>query len=200
LQEPDGQPIRKANVQLNGRQGPSAAQYSAITDAQGQFTIDDLQPGRYIVVVERPGFVQSGTGSRLTTISVQPGSGRNELIVHMQPAAIITGKIVDLDGDPIGNQLIVGAKSDTLRDYFTKSVTFEGRDVADSGFPVLPQTYLDVVISANGASITGKVVDANGQPIADATVVDVPSAEHRARSDLTSATPPMRPAISACAA
>jgi protocatechuate 3,4-dioxygenase beta subunit len=446
LQEPDGQPVRKANVHLNGRQGPSAAQYSAITDAQGQFTIDDIQPGSYIVVVERPGFVQSAKGGRLTTISVQPGSGRNDLIVHMQPAAIITGKIVDLDGDPISNvsvvairdgsvgagrnshnygnggtndlgefrisdlragrykitaspsqgsrppdlkennngkdqsiyltthypgvleggqavpveihagaetrinfglltgrayhvsgsvtgvpgkssmaqimlqangsggsqtaeqelseggrfeftnvlpgsylatlltvtfeggqpamqmlrlgqpievsnanveglrlqpeaagqvrgkfrldaaqkfdwtqltvlvfpveehgaefvslgamgppasstlnmdgtfelknvpggnyQLLVGAKSDTLRDYFTKSVTFEGRDVADSGFPVLPQTYLDVVISANGASITGKVVDANGQPVANATVVDVPSAEHRSRTDL----------------
>jgi protocatechuate 3,4-dioxygenase beta subunit len=445
LQEPDGQPIRKANVQLNSRKGPSAAQYSVITDAQGRFTIDDVQPGRYIVVVEHPGFVQSGAGGRLTAVSVQPGSSINDLIVHMQPAAVITGKIVDFDGDPMsdvnvtairagsvgpgrnshnfgngatndlgefrisdlragrykitasspqrsrppdlkeaekgqsiylttyypgvlqedqavalevhagaetrinfglltgqayrvsgsvtgvpgegsmaqiilqanrsgsggvqiapqelelreggrfeftnvlpgsylarliivtfeggrpnmqmlrlgqpievsdtnveglrlqpeaagqvrgkfrldsgqkfdwtqltvnlvpvgengvepesegfpaissvntdgtfelknvpgGNyQLVVGAKSNTLPDYFTKSVTFEGRDVADSGFPVLPQAYLEVVISANGASITGKVVDANGQPIADATVVDVPSTEHRTRPDL----------------
>jgi hypothetical protein len=91
----------------------------------------------------------------------------------------------ELKNVPGGNyQLIVGAKSDTLRDYFTKSVTFEGQDVADSGFPVLPQTYLDVVISANGASIMGKVVDANGRPVANATVVDVPSAEHRSRTDL----------------
>src|SRR5467141_1855421 len=43
LQEPGKQPIRKANVQLNGRTGPSAAQYSAITDSEGQFTIDDVQ-------------------------------------------------------------------------------------------------------------------------------------------------------------
>src|SRR6267143_1973399 len=52
LQEPDGPPIRKANVQLNGLPEPGLA-----------------------------------------------GSGRNDLILHMQPAAIITGKIVDLDGD-----------------------------------------------------------------------------------------------------
>ena len=100
LQESDGQPIRKANVQLNGRKGPTPAQYSAVTDAEGQFTIEDVQPGQYSVVVERPGFVQSNVG-HLTIISIQPGSGRNDLILRMQAAAVITGKIVDLDGDPM---------------------------------------------------------------------------------------------------
>lgn len=81
-------------------------------------------------------------------------------------------------------QLVVVARSDNLGDYFTKSVNLDGRDVADSGFPVRPETYLEVVISANGANIAGTVVDGNGQPIANATVVDVPSAEHRMRPDL----------------
>ena len=434
LKEPDGQPIRKANVQLYGRKRPTGSNYSAISDAQGQFTIDGVQPGQYVVVVERPGFVQS---NRRITISVEPASGKNDLILHM---------IADLDGDPIGGvsvtatragsmgaernsrnygnaatndlgefrisdlragrykitasppptspppglkenkngkdpsilltthypgvldedqavaveihaggetrinfglltgrayrvsgsvtgvpsqggmaqimlqakgrgglqvapqelgeggrfefanvlpgsyvarlimvtfeggqpairmlrlgqpievsnahveglrlqpeaggqvrgkfsldtgqkfdwtqlsvtlvsveeqgaelveeramdlptssnvnsdgtfelknvpggnyQLLVVARSNDLPDYITKSVHLDGRDVADSGFPILPQTFLEVVISANGASITGRVVDGNGQPIANATVVDVPSAEHRTRSDL----------------
>src|SRR5882762_9858578 len=76
LQEPGKQPIRKANVQLNGRTGLSPAQYSAITDSEGQFTIDDVQPGQYVVVVEHAGFVQSNIGSRLTTISAQPGADK----------------------------------------------------------------------------------------------------------------------------
>jgi hypothetical protein len=446
LQEPGKQPIRKANVQLNGRPGPSAAQYSAVTDSEGQFTVEDVQSGQYLVVVEHPGFVQSNTGSRLTTILVQPGEGKNDFIFHMQPAAVITGKIVDLDGDPMpgvavsasrtgsvgarrnshnsgsgstndlgefrvsdlragrykitafptqgsrpsnlkeGNngkdqsvyltthypgvldevqavavethpgsetrikfglltgrafrvsgtvtgvpsggamtqlmllskggvplgvtpqqlgeggsfeftnvlpgsylarliivtleggqprmqmfrvgqpievsdahveglrlqpeavgrvrgkfrldtdqkfdwtqlnisvftieesgpefafegamgfpatsrvnidgtfelknvpggtyRLVVGATSDKLRDYFTKSVSLGGHDVLDSGFQVLPETFLDLVVSANGASIAGTVVDADGKPVANATVVDVPSAEHRSRPDI----------------
>jgi len=434
-------------VQLSGRRGPGEAKYSAVTDAEGKFGIDDVQPGQYYVVVEHPGFVQAGSGGRRISILVQAGSGKNDLILHMQPAAVITGKIVDLDGDPMRNvsvsaigtgsagggrnshssgngatndlgefrisdlqagrykitasppqgshppvlkenggekdpsiyltthypgvldegqavpleihagtetrinlslltgrayrvsgtvtgvpgkggmtqimlqargsggsqmapqelgeggkfeftnvlpgsyvarlitvtfeggqpamqmlhlgqsievdnahveglrlqpevggqvrgkfrldtgekfdwtqltvalmsteedgveigwqqggmgmptvsgvnidgafemksvpggryQLEVGARSDKLRDYITKSVSLDGRDVVDSGFSVLPDTNLDVVISAKGASIAGTIVDAKGQPVANATVVDVPSEEHRMRADL----------------
>jgi|ERR1035437_6585669 hypothetical protein len=56
--------------------------------------------------------------------------------------------------------------------------------VADSGFIVSPGTSLDVVVSANGATIEGTVVDSKGKPVAHATVLDVPSAEHRNRPDL----------------
>jgi protocatechuate 3,4-dioxygenase beta subunit len=111
LQDPDEQPVRKANVQLNGRKGPGEANYSAVSDAAGQFKIDDAQPGQYDVVVERPGFVQSVTGGRRISISVQAGSGKNDLILHMQPAAVITGKIVDLDGDPMRDVSVSAIKT-----------------------------------------------------------------------------------------
>jgi len=101
-------------VQLNGRKGPAAAQYSAITDAEGQFTIDDVQPGQYVVVVDHAGFVQSGTGNRRISISVQPGSAKTDLILHMQPAAVITGKIVDLDGDPMGEVNVTAIRAGSL--------------------------------------------------------------------------------------
>ena len=79
---------------------------------------------------------------------------------------------------------MVGARSNNLRDYITKAVNLDGRDVAHSGFVVSPGTSLDVVISPNGATIEGTVVDSKGKPVAYATVVDVPSAGHRTRSDL----------------
>src|ERR1700747_3366309 len=62
LQGPGGPPIRKANVQLNGLLGGKLGQYSAITDAEGQFTVSEVQTGRYVAVVEHPGFVQSAVG------------------------------------------------------------------------------------------------------------------------------------------
>jgi hypothetical protein len=76
------------------------------------------------------------------------------------------------------------ASSENLADYFTKAVNLNGRDVNDTGFAVAADTYLDVVVSANGASIAGKVVDAKGQGVPGATVVDIPSMEHRGRIEL----------------
>jgi hypothetical protein len=91
----------------------------------------------------------------------------------------------EIENVPGGNyQLYVGGDPSKLADYFTKSVSLNGRDVSDSGFAVASKTYLDVVVSGNGASITGKVVDEKGQPVADATVVDIPTSEHRTRFDL----------------
>ena len=445
LQDPGGQPIRKANVQFSARDGQSLDQYSDTTDADGRFKLDDVKPGRYMATVEHPGFVQSASGKRPASILVQPGQGTTDLVFYLQPAAVITGKVTDLDGDPMRNvsisalrvgsalrginlhdsgnaltndlgefrisdlragrytitanppqglraphpelkdkvkenviytttyypgtmdkeqsvavevhpgdetpvsfgvlaspayriagtvvgvpsgaplteimlsskdhrseqnqqlgeggrfefqnvlpgsytvtllvvtdfsegkpamkmmrvvepievstadvdrlqvqpnpggavlgrfrmdtgqkfdwtqltvmllpveendmgitiagtsggpamsgvnkdgsfelknvtggsyQLLVGAKSNNLRDYITKSVYLDGRDIADSGFLVSAGTSLDVVISANGATIEGTVVDSKGKPVAHATVLDVPSAEHRKRTDL----------------
>ena len=80
--------------------------------------------------------------------------------------------------------LLVAAKSNNLRDYITKSVYQDGRDVADSGFVVTAETSLDIVISASGATIEGTLVDSQGKPVVHATVVDVPTAERRNRPDL----------------
>ena len=101
IQDPGGQPIRKANVALNTWDGQP--NHSATTDVEGQFTIDDLKPGQYNVVVEHPGFVQSGSVRRSISISVLAGQDKTDVVFHMQPAATITGKIVDVDGDPMSN-------------------------------------------------------------------------------------------------
>jgi protocatechuate 3,4-dioxygenase beta subunit len=116
LQAPGGQPIRKANVQFSATSGQSNGPYSATTDAEGHFRIDDAKPGRYMVTVEHPGFVQAGRGGRSTSILLQPGQGTTDLVFHMQPAAVITGKIVDLDGDPM-KDVVVSARrvGSTLR-------------------------------------------------------------------------------------
>jgi len=80
-------------------------------------------------------------------------------------------------------QLVVGTSSDQLRDYYTKSVIFGGRDVTDSGFAPNGDVQLDVVVSPKGATIEGNVVDSNGQPVPYCTVAVVPNLEHRARPD-----------------
>jgi len=103
LQEPGGQPIRKANVQFSARDGQSNGQYSDTTDAEGRFKIDDVKPGRYMATVDHPGFVQSVSGKRAAFISVQSGQDTTDRVFYMLSAAVITGKVTDLDGDPMSN-------------------------------------------------------------------------------------------------
>lgn len=82
-------------------------------------------------------------------------------------------------------QMVVGSRNEGLRDYITKSVNLDGQDVSDSGFTVRGASYaLDVVVSAHGGTIEGKVLDDKDHPVPYATVVCVPSPEHRNRPDL----------------
>src|SRR5215472_11882543 len=102
-QKPGGQPIRKANVRFIESDGQSNGQYFDTTDADGRFEFDDVKPGRYLATVEHPGFVQAASGKQRSTILVQPGLDITDLVFYMQPAAVITGKILDLDGDLMSN-------------------------------------------------------------------------------------------------
>ena len=90
-------------MQFSARDGQSNGQYSDTTDAEGRFKVDDLKPGRYMATVEHRGFVQSASGKREASILLQPGQGTTDLVFYMQPAAVITGKVTDLDGDPMSN-------------------------------------------------------------------------------------------------
>jgi hypothetical protein len=101
-----------------------------------------------------------------------------------------SGSVVGADGTfamknvPGGNyQLVIGAQSNDLRDYYTKSVMQGGKDVVDSGFAVSGDVSLDVVVSAKGATIEGNAVDSKGAPAAYSMVAVVPNSEQRARPD-----------------
>jgi carboxypeptidase family protein len=104
IQQLGGQPIRKANVRLSGiaeGQG-DAADLVAVTDAGGHFKIEDVKPGTYRVGYDRSGFVDAEKrhhGNRML-LSLEAGQEMKDLVFHMAPAAVITGKVTDIDGDP----------------------------------------------------------------------------------------------------
>jgi len=72
-----------------------------------------------------------------------------------------------------------------LQDYFVKSVALGGRDVTDSGFTVGgASNSLEIVVSANGATIEGVALDDKDKPASDVRVICFPDASHRERHDL----------------
>ena len=106
VQEPGGQGIRKVNVSLRG-----LSQYGATTDETGQFTIEGVAPGTYMVELARSGFAPDQKSNRDRQIKVVAGQDMKELVFHMQVAGVILGKIVDLDGDPLRNVNVIAIRS-----------------------------------------------------------------------------------------
>ena len=96
-----GQPIRKVNIQVFGGAGQSYGRHEAITGADGTFTIEDMTPGRYNVTMQRAGFAQTPASRGQGTFTLASGQSLSGLVFRMQAAGVISGKIVDADGDPM---------------------------------------------------------------------------------------------------
>lgn len=112
-----GEPLRRVNLTLRpfgpgtgsvGMIGPAApaAPYAATTDADGRFRFEKVDPGSYRMMAERQGFVRQEYGARPnsmigTTIQVAPGQEIKDLNFKLIPQAIITGRVLDEESEPL---------------------------------------------------------------------------------------------------
>jgi len=105
-----GEPLGKARISLRREAQRDSVgypgSYSATTDPGGRFTIPNVEPGTYRLSVARTGYVDADFGSRdyLTsgtpfTLSVR--QRKSDINVRMTPNAVVTGKVVDEDGEPM---------------------------------------------------------------------------------------------------
>jgi hypothetical protein len=103
VQEPGGQGIRKVKVVLIARMSQTTPVYEAITDQAGQFKVENVEPGEYAVRLERPGYAADAKTKLDKTVKVIAGQDTKDLVFRMLAAAVISGQIVDLEGDPVPN-------------------------------------------------------------------------------------------------
>ncbi len=90
-----GAGLRKAYLtltQVGG--GPS---YHAVTTDQGTFAIDSIAPGNYHLDAECSGFLDARHSPELRLIANQNLTG---IEVKLIPQAVLSGRVVDEDGDP----------------------------------------------------------------------------------------------------
>ncbi len=106
-----GQPIRKATVTLHwvgaaSHSQQSPAPYTATSDAEGNFIFEAVDPGRYMLSSDRPGFQRQTYGARRmngggTVLALTPGQKMAALDLVMSPQIVVSGKVLDSDGDPV---------------------------------------------------------------------------------------------------
>ncbi|HTQ57296.1 MAG TPA: carboxypeptidase-like regulatory domain-containing protein [Bryobacteraceae bacterium] len=111
------EPVRRARLMLRRSDNPAGgsempATYTAATDDHGRFAMKGIEPGKYNFSVQHAGFADTWYGARRpgregATLSLDAGQQLTDVIFRMTPQAVIAGRILDADGDPVqGVQLV----------------------------------------------------------------------------------------------
>lgn len=104
-------PVSSGNV-IIGPSGPPGTR-RVTTDAEGKYTIVDVEPGRYSLQAQKAGFVRGLYGIRSrasasamgmgTQLRFDPGQAITGARIEMLPQAVILGRVVDEEGEPVQN-------------------------------------------------------------------------------------------------
>ncbi len=102
--DPGNEPVKKALIELIAESQNDGANYTALTAADGSFRIENIKPGRYRLFVERTGYQEIDkhhrhTEGRMLTLSA--GQEVKDLVILLQAAAVVEGRVTDEDGDPL---------------------------------------------------------------------------------------------------
>jgi hypothetical protein len=102
-----GEGIRRADVVMRGvaaavRGVRSETARGVSTDAEGKFMFQGVEAGTYDLMVQKQGFVpERGLGYVERGIRVALGQEVSGLEYKLQPFAVITGRVVDDEGEPV---------------------------------------------------------------------------------------------------
>ena len=110
------EPIRKAYVMLTAIVSPGFMSVGlppglpqstvAPSDGDGKFSFEKLEPGQYTLSAEKPGFVRQsfappGLPRSSGGLTLAPGERMRGLEFKLTPQAVIRGKVLDEDGEPV---------------------------------------------------------------------------------------------------
>lgn len=104
LNSANREPVGKVTVVLGTRNGAKGISYVAQTDASGRFAVEAVEPGEYTISADRQGFIvkpPGASGVPLPPIKVESGQAVPEITITLVPLGVITGRVMDEDGDPI---------------------------------------------------------------------------------------------------
>lgn len=107
-----GEPIKNARLALRA-DGPNAdnKHYGFRTGEDGKFCFADVAPGRYHLYIQRNGYVMQAYGeddesSSSPILAVSKEKKIESLVILLVRSGVISGKIVDADGEPVSGALV----------------------------------------------------------------------------------------------
>jgi carboxypeptidase family protein len=102
--DPGSEPVKKALIELIAESQSDGGNYTALSGVDGGFRIENILPGRYRLFVERTGYQevdkhQKRSDGRVLTLGA--GQELKDLVIRLQAAAVVEGRVTDEDGDPM---------------------------------------------------------------------------------------------------
>jgi Carboxypeptidase regulatory-like domain len=131
-----GEPVRRATLYLNFGE----LIYTAESNAVGNFVFEDIAPGRYMLTAERAGYISVQNPA---WVALDPGQSMTGVSVKLTPQAIIAGRVVDEEGEPLPNAAVTLVR------------TVRGQDGAKQIVPVPSATT--TLTDADGAFVIGNL-------------------------------------------
>lgn len=197
VRDPDGRPVDTGWVRLvNGGPGTFAAGYNGNTGDDGGFEVADVPcGGTFTLMAGAPGWADSAPieGVRLEG---DPPSATREVVLQRLSSLVV--RLVGPSGEDVGAAVWLDGRNALPRrasgnEYFRDSlmpgdhtITIEPKAFpkAIRQFSVAPGERADVEVRLEaGVAIEGVVVDDNGAPVANATVIAGPAAAANADAD-----------------
>jgi hypothetical protein len=102
--DPGSEPVKKALIELIAESQSDGGNYTALSGVDGGFRIENIVPGRYRLFVERTGFQEVDKHQRRTegrVLTLSAGQELKDLVIRLQAAAVVEGRVTDEDGDPM---------------------------------------------------------------------------------------------------
>lgn len=103
-------PLRRAAVTATAAELKGSRQ--VVTSDDGRFTFADLPPGRYSLVVDKPGYVKTYHGNRrpggmpATPVAVLAGQPAPDITIRVPRGAVVAGAVRDQFGTPLSGVLV----------------------------------------------------------------------------------------------
>jgi len=102
--DPGSVPLKKALIELIAESQRDGGNYTALTGVDGSFHLENLVPGRYRLFVERTGYQEIDKRHRRSdgrVLTLSAGQEMKDLVIRLQAAAVVEGRVTDEDGDPM---------------------------------------------------------------------------------------------------
>src|SRR5579862_6310394 len=99
-----GEPVVRARVTLSN----DSRKYTALTDAAGKFSLENITPDSYQTTAERAGF--KAIPNPADAITLNSGKPHDAIEIRMTPLGAISGRVLDPSGQPLDSVTVIASR------------------------------------------------------------------------------------------